>query len=147
MEELRRTRVGPFTEEERFTSLYALQEGYDLWVEKEDESLLREVVMPMEEAVKLLPKIYVRDSAVSSICHGAKLATPGIAKLETGVRVKDLVGIFSLKGEVVAIGRATMSSEEMIARDRGIAVDTDRVIMKLDEYPRVWKSRRAVEKT
>lgn len=147
MEELRRTRVGPFTEEGRFASLYTLQEGYDLWVEKEDESLLREVVMPMEEAVTLLPKIYVRDSAVSSICHGAKLAIPGIAKLETGVNVKDIVGIFSLKGELVAIGGATMSSEEMIARDHGIAVDTDRVVMRLDEYPKVWKSRRAVEQT
>jgi H/ACA ribonucleoprotein complex subunit 4 len=144
MEELRRTRVGPFTEEERFASLYMVQEGYDLWIEKKDESILREVVMPIEKVVTMLPKIYIRDSAVSSICHGANLAIPGIAKLETGVTTKDIVGIFSLKGELVAIGRAVMSSEEMTARDRGIAVDTERVVMKLDEYPKMWKSRRAV---
>ena len=39
--------------------------------------MLREIVMPMEKALELIPKIYVRDSAVSSICHGAKLAVPG----------------------------------------------------------------------
>ena len=145
MEELRRTRAGSFTENEGLISLYELKEGYDRWVGGGDESMLRRVVMPMEKAFGLLPKIYVRDSAVGSICHGAKLAVPGIAKLETGIKVKDVVGIFSLKGELVAQGRAAMSSEEMVSRDHGIAADTERVVLGLDVYPRMWQSRGKTE--
>jgi len=145
MEELRRTRAGPFTEDEELVSLYELKDGYDLWVERGDESILRRVVMPVEKALVLLPKIYVRDSAVSSICHGAKLAVPGVARLETGIRVRDVVGIFSLKGELVALGMAAMSSEEIVSRDHGIAADTERVVMGLEEYPRMWQSHKAIE--
>jgi H/ACA ribonucleoprotein complex subunit 4 len=146
MEELRRTRAGPLTEDENLISLYELKEGYDLWAEKGDESILRRIVMPMEKALELLPKIYVRDSAVSSICHGAKLAIPGIAKLETGIKAKDVVGIFSLKGELTALGRATMSSEDMIERDHGIAANTERVIMGLGTYPKMWHNLRTGKK-
>lgn len=101
--------------------------------------MLRETVMPMEKALELLPKIYVRDSAVSSICHGAKLAVPGIAKLETGINVRDVVGFFSLKGELIALGQASMSTEEMLERDHGIAAGTKRVVMDLETYPKTWQ--------
>ena len=141
MEELRRTRVGPFTEDTNLFSLYDLKEAYDNWADKGEESALRGLVMPLEKALELLPKIYIRDSAVSSICHGAKLAVPGIAKLGTGINVRDMVGFFSLKGELVALGQATMSSEEIIQRDHGIAANTKRVIMGLDVYPKIWHGR------
>lgn len=145
MEELRRTRAGPFTEEKGLSTLYDIMEGYDLWITKGDESMLKRVIMPMEKALKLLPKIYVRDSAVSSICHGAKLTIPGIVRLETDIRVKDSVGIFSLKGELIALGRAALSSEDMLKREHGIAVNTKRVVMDLDEYPRLWRSSTAIK--
>ncbi len=145
MEELRRTRAGPFVEDASLVSLYALKEGYDLWAEKGDESTLRRVVLPMERALGLVPKIYVRDSAISAICHGAKLAAPGIAKLETEIKVGEMVGFFSLKNELIALGKAAMTSEEMLSRDHGVAADTTRVIMNLDTYPRMWQRRKAEE--
>lgn len=140
MEELRRIRAGSFTVDKELVSLYDLKEGYDRWVDDGDESMLRKVVMPMERAVMLLPKVYIRDSAVSSICHGAKLAVPGIAKLETGIEAKDIVSIFSLKDELIALGRATMGSTEIVKNDRGFAVNVERVIMDIDVYPKMWKS-------
>ncbi|MFH0748448.1 MAG: RNA-guided pseudouridylation complex pseudouridine synthase subunit Cbf5 [Candidatus Bathyarchaeota archaeon] len=142
MAELRRTRAGPFTENKNLISLYDLKEAYDSWVEKGDESLLRNRVMPLEKALELLPKVYVRDSAIASICHGAKLAVPGIAKLETGIQIRDVVTFFSLKGELVALGQATMSSEEMLERSHGIAADTKRVIMDLKTYPKTWQNHK-----
>lgn len=116
-------------------------------MEEGDESMLRRVVRPMESAVELLPKIYIRDSAVGSICHGARLACPGIAKLETGIKEKDVVAFFSLKGELVALGRATMSSDEMVGSDHGIAANTERVIMGMDVYPKMWKHETVKEQT
>lgn len=140
MEELRRTRTGPFTEDESFVSLYDLYNAYDLWANEKDESLLRRVIKPMEEASKLLPKIQIRDSAVDSICHGADLAVPGILKLDSGIRPKAMVGVFTLKGELVALANATMSTEEIMESEHGIAADTLRVVMIPRTYPKMWQS-------
>ncbi|MBS7613117.1 RNA-guided pseudouridylation complex pseudouridine synthase subunit Cbf5, partial [Candidatus Bathyarchaeota archaeon] len=94
---------------------------------------------PVEEATALIPKVWIRDTAVDAICHGADLALPGIVSLNSGVEVDDLVAIFTLKGELVALGRALMTSEEMLEREKGIAVKTERVVMKPDTYPKAWK--------
>ncbi|UCH38410.1 MAG: RNA-guided pseudouridylation complex pseudouridine synthase subunit Cbf5, partial [Candidatus Bathyarchaeota archaeon] len=83
MEELRRTRTGPFTEDRHFSTLYDFKDAYDKWQEEGDEKRLRRVVLPIEKAVEQLPKLSILDSTVSSICHGAKHAVPGIAKLES----------------------------------------------------------------
>mgnify|MGYP001072362769 CR=1 FL=1 len=141
MEELRRTRAGPFTEDEDLVNLYDLYEAYHTWVEEEDESLLRKIIKPMEKALEHLPKIYLRDSAVDSICHGANLAVPGIAKIESEIGKKSLVGLFTLKDECVALARALMTTEEMVTNERGIATNTLRVIMSPGTYPRVWRRR------
>jgi H/ACA ribonucleoprotein complex subunit 4 len=144
MEELRRTRTGPFTEDNNFSSLYDLKDAYDRWQEEEDEKLLRQIVLPIEKAVELLPKIYIRDSTVSSICHGAKLAVPGIAKLETKIMAGMRISMFSLKGELVALGRATMTSRQMIEKQHGIAAKTERVMMRINTYPRMWKGSKTL---
>jgi len=138
MAELRRTRVGPFTEDKCLVTLYDLSDAYSSWKEDGDESHLRKVVQPMENALTLIPQIYIRDSAVDAICHGADLALPGILRLESGIKPMDLVGIFSEKGEVVAIGKALMSSGEMVGLDHGLAVNTSRVIMPPGTYAPMW---------
>ena len=140
MAELRRTRAGPFREEESVT-LYDLLEAYSVWREEGDEGPLRRVVRPLEEGLSLMPKVYVRDSAVDAICHGAHLAIPGMSKLETGIKPGDVVAIMTLKGEAVALGRALMSSEQMLEVGYGLAVRTERVIMRRGTYPRRWRAR------
>jgi H/ACA ribonucleoprotein complex subunit 4 len=148
MEELRRTRAGPFTEDEKLVTLYDLYEAYSLWVEAKDESLLRKLIQPMENALKFVPKVFVRDSAIDSICHGANLAVPGIAMLESGIRKKGLVGLFTLKGEIIALARALMTTDDMIRKERGLATNTMRVIMAPETYPRIWRKRsRNVQRT
>ena len=143
MAELRRTRAGPFTEDERLVTLYDLEDAYLSWKEEGDESYLREVVQPMESALLLLPKVYIRDSAVDAVCHGADLAIPGILRLESGIRPMDLVGILSGKGEAVALGKALMSSDDMASLDHGLAVKTSRVIMPPGTYARMWRGEAA----
>ena len=140
MEELRRTRVGTFTED-ALTSLYDLTAAHDAWTATGDESPLRRVVQPIENALQILPKIYIRDSAVDAICHGARIAVPGIAQLETGINVTDTVGLLTLKGELVALARAAMSTVTIMAQRHGIAATTLRVVMKPGAYPKLWKRR------
>ncbi|MCW4052119.1 MAG: RNA-guided pseudouridylation complex pseudouridine synthase subunit Cbf5, partial [Candidatus Bathyarchaeota archaeon] len=66
MQELRRTRAGPFTEDEGLVSLFDLLFHVSKWRETGDEVNLRKIIQPMEKALELLPKICVRDSAVSA---------------------------------------------------------------------------------
>lgn len=138
MQELRRTRAGPFTEVEGLVTLYDLLVHFDRWRETGQEGDLRRIVYPMEKTLELLPKIYIRDSAVAAICHGAYVAAPGVLSLETGISKDDQVVIFTQKGEAVAFTRAFMSSEEIIKMDHGFVAQTIRVLMDRETYPKMW---------
>jgi H/ACA ribonucleoprotein complex subunit 4 len=136
MQELRRTRSGPFTEEDLF-SLYDLSEAVDFMQEGNEEPL-RKIIRPFEDAVQLLPKIWIRDSAVEAICNGAQLAIPGILRYNAGIQVNELVAVMSQKDEAVALMRADMSSGKIQAEDHGIAATTERVLMPSGVYPKTW---------
>jgi len=143
MRELRRVRAGPFTEEGSFTMYDILrlsQAGPD-----EKEEITRKIVRPMEAAFELVPKVVVRDSAVSAVCHGADLAVPGVVRLWDGIRPGGSIALFTLKGELVALSKALMSSEQVMKEEHGLAAKTVRVVMPPETYPRMWKSRVAKE--
>jgi H/ACA ribonucleoprotein complex subunit 4 len=139
MEELRRTRAGPFREDETLVTLHQLMDAYVAWKETGDESGLRRVILPVEAALSHLPRLVIADNAVDAICHGAPLAAPGLLRLETDINKGDMVTLFTLKGEAVAIARADMSSREMVVSKRGIIALTERVIMVPGTYPKAWK--------
>ena len=141
MRELRRTRSGSFTE----TGIHSLYDVLKLSQASPDEreEMVRNVIRPMEAAFDYVPRIYIRDSAVSSICHGADLAVPGIVKLSEGIRPKTAIALFTLKGELVALARALIGTEQMIKDERGLAAKTVRVIMPTDTYPKLWKPKRS----
>jgi len=136
MQELRRIRSGPFTESDIYT-LYDLSEAVDLW-EEGDNSVLRKIIRPFEDAGQLLPKIWIRDSAVEAICNGAQLAIPGILRYETGIQVNDLILVLTQKDEAVALMRSDMSSGKIQSEDHGIAATIERVLMPSGIYPRMW---------
>ena len=132
MAELRRTKAGPFGE----STLFTLQDLADAfyYYKKGNEKFLRKVIQPMENAVAHLPKIWVLDSAVDSVCHGANLNIPGIAKLESGIEEGNNVAVLTLKGELVAIGIANKNSEEILNNEKGLAVKAHKVFMEPGIY-------------
>ncbi len=139
MQELRRVRSGSLREEESVT-LHDLADAFAAWREERDESCIRQVVIPVERAVEHMPRVVIRDGAVDAIAHGAPLMAPGILAVEAGIRVGDVVAIFTKKDELVAIGRALMRSEQMLVAKRGEAVRPESVLMKPGVYPRAWKT-------
>jgi len=145
MRELRRTRAGPFTEENRLVTLHELSAAQSDY-ENGKETQLRNIIQPMETALETFPKIVIRDSAVDAICHGAELAVPGISKLDSKTTRNKPVAIFTLKGEAVAIGRALMNADEILVQERGLAARPERVLMERNTYPSMWKHQK-VEQT
>ena len=137
MRELRRVRAGPFKEESSVT-LHSLLDAITFWKDSNDESLLRSIVSPIEESLWQFPKIVVRDSAVDALCHGANLASPGLLKIDRGIKEGSMVGIMTLKGELICFGRANLSSESMLTSDHGIVAKTDRTVMPPGTYHKGW---------
>ena len=141
MQELRRTRAGPFVEKDAIT-LHEVAYWSTMSQENDREKHLKKLIQPMEKALDLIPKIYVRDSAVDAICYGARLTAPGVLSLETGIAKNSMVAILTLKGEAVALAMATADSEEILHLDHGVVADTKRVLMSRNTYPKCWKSER-----
>ena len=138
MEELRRTKAGPF-EEENTVTLQDVKDAHAFWKENGIDRYIRNVVRPVETVLEHIPKIIVRDTAVDALCHGADLAIPGVSKVHPGIKKGSAVVIFTLKNELVAIAEAKATSEQMLSLDSGIVAKTKRVIMDLGTYPSTWK--------
>ncbi len=144
MVELRRTKVGPLAEEGGFVTLHQLNDAiYRL--RAGDEEPLRRLVRPIEGSLGDLGRIMVRDSTVDAICHGARLGIPGVLSISEGVKKGDTVALMSPKGELVAIGKALLSSDEVQTLRRGLASTTERVVMKAGTYPRMWKTQKKTQ--
>lgn len=139
MQELRRTRAGPFVENGEFVTLHDVAYWFMEWQQQRDEKILRKFIQPMERALALVPKIYIRDSAVDAVCHGANLTAPGVLSLETGINRGSMVAVFTLKGEAAALAKAVASTEEILNMEHGIVAETKRVLMPRGTYPRCWR--------
>jgi len=133
MAELRRIQVGDFGEKDSH-SLLSIKDAMEFWKDG-DEKPLRKILIPIEYAIEKNKKIFVKDSAISTIVNGSPVYPNGITRIQEGIEAGELIGIFSLKGELIAIGIAKMRGEEMMRRKKGIAVRTDRVIMEKGIYP------------
>lgn len=132
MAELRRTKVADFTEESLVT-LQDLSDAYYFYKEGNDK-FLRRCIQPIEKGVSHLPKIWVFDSTVSALCHGASLSVPGISKLNSNIKKQDMVAVMTLKDELICLSIAQMSSDEIENKEKGIAAKPERVFMSPEKY-------------
>jgi H/ACA ribonucleoprotein complex subunit 4 len=124
MIELRRTRVDQFYETDGLVTLHELADAFALWEEKKDDK-----------------SVIIRDSAVDAMCHGAQLAIPGILKISPNLKKGDIVGIYTQKGEAVALAESTMSGDDICDAVKGYAFETKRLIMAPNTYPKKWRTK------
>ena len=66
--------------------------------------------------------VMLNDDAVPYVADGTSVLVPGIFKTADGIEREDEVIVITKKGDVVATGRAKMTSEEMRTLPRGKAV-------------------------
>ena len=141
MIELRRTRVSQFNEDSNLVKMHDLVDAYAIWKEKGDDSKLRRILMPIEYVLSELKSVVIRDSAVDALCHGAQLAIPGILEISHGITKGDFVGIYTQKGEVVALAEAILSESEIVENTKGFAFQLRRIIMAPNTYPKNWRTK------
>ena len=141
MIELRRTRVDQFHETDGLVTLHELADAFALWEEKKDDSKLMKMIKPVEYAFSELKSVIIRDSAIDAICHGAQLAIPGILQISPNLKKGDIVGVYSQKGEAIALAESIMSEEEIRDLTKGYAFETKRIIMAPNTYPKKWRTK------
>lgn len=141
MVELRRTRVSNLFEKDGLVRLHDLADAFQRYKESKDEEKFRRLVRPIEHCLEGVRAVTVRDTAVDALCHGAPLAVPGVIAVPKDLRVGELVGVYTLKGEVVGLGQAAMTKEEIEQNTNGIAFVMKRIIMKPGTYPKAWRSK------
>ncbi|MEM4554729.1 MAG: RNA-guided pseudouridylation complex pseudouridine synthase subunit Cbf5 [Candidatus Anstonellaceae archaeon] len=136
MLELRRTAVGSITEASAHT-LHELSDAAWLAKEKHDESRIRSMLIPADEALAL-PRIVLRDSAIEAVCAGAPLYAPGVEGHDVSFTRGSLVALISKKGELVGVACAQMSSSELTVTKTGVAAVPKRIFMQRGVYPKGW---------
>jgi H/ACA ribonucleoprotein complex subunit 4 len=139
MSELVRSKAGPF-DTSQMVSLQDLADAVHYWREEKNEKLLRKAILPFESGASQLPGIWVQDTAIDSLCHGALLHCPGIVRLHDDIEKDDMVAIFSLKGELVCLGIARLPSADMLKAEKGVAAKVDVVFMPPGTYPKKERS-------
>ncbi|MCF2139168.1 MAG: RNA-guided pseudouridylation complex pseudouridine synthase subunit Cbf5 [Candidatus Lokiarchaeota archaeon] len=142
MVELRRTRTGDFREDTLCT-LQDLHDALTIYREEKDERYLRALITPMEKAVKHWKKIFIRDSAVDAIAHGASLAIAGVLYLEKTIEKGDQVAIMTQKGELVAFAISLMTTHQILKSNHGICAKTQKVFMPRGWYPN-WQDIKSI---
>lgn len=141
MEELRRTRSGVFSEDSAHT-LAALKDATYL-ARQGDSRALAGMILPPETVAGGLPTLVVRDSAVDALCHGAALAGVGVVRQDEFGK-KDVVAMLTLKGELVCIGEAIVSSSMVLPGTHGLVAAPRSVFLAPGTYPRGWRKKSRV---
>jgi H/ACA ribonucleoprotein complex subunit 4 len=134
--ELRRTRAGNFFENQAH-SLVEIRDAYEA-AKEGDENAIKKILIPVEYAIAHVKKIFLKDSAINAVAHGSPVFVSGITRIQEGIIRGELVAVYSEKEELVALGIAKLTSEEMFKRKKGVAVRTDRVFISPDVYPKEY---------
>tara|TARA_Y100000310_G_scaffold1020_1_gene1434 strand:- start:30135 stop:31133 length:999 start_codon:yes stop_codon:yes gene_type:complete len=132
MVQLVRTKAGPFKDID-WVSLQDVRDAFEFYKEGKKDAL-KKIIRPVEDAVSHLPKVWIFDSAINTVCHGSSLGVQGIAKLNDNIQPNELVAIMSLKDELVAMAHAAVSSDEMVSSDIGLATTVFKVFMERNTY-------------
>ena len=143
MQELRRTRAGPFTENSANIRqpCTTLPTGLANRSEQKNNAILCKFIQPMEIALTLLPKIIVRDSAVDALCHGANLTAPGVVTGRQRHREGFGNGHLHVEGRSHRVGSSRMSPpKKRSSFNHGTVAALKRVVMPRGTYPKVWRS-------
>jgi len=141
MLELRRSRVGHFNEDDSLVTLQNLKDAFTIYQTEGDESYLRKMILPMEKMVAHLPKIFVRDTAVDALCHGADLAAAGCCYIDARIKKDSQIAYMTLKRELIGFGTVSKDAMAIFKAKSGIVAKTNKVFMERGTYPR-WAEKK-----
>ena len=136
MSQLVRTKVACFNDK-TWHSLHELKDAHEIY-KQGNENHIREIILPIEKAIEHLAKVWVLDSAISTLCHGADLSIPGISKYNN-FDENEIVAVMTLKNELICLGKSFISSDNIEKLEKGKVIKTTKVFMDRNLYPKNQK--------
>lgn len=121
MKKLRRTKVGHFCIENSHT----LEEVKNGW----KSGKLEKILIPIENAISHVKRVYVKDSAILRIRNGSPIFSSGLIRVQDNIKAKETVGIFSSDDRLIALGIAKYNTKTIKIRRGESVVKTDRVFV------------------
>ncbi len=134
---LRRTRSGSFSEDQGLTKLEDIERAIEIWHQKEDSSPLLAIIRPIESIFVQFKRIIVKDEAIYYLFSGKSVQARDIVKLDKEIKKGDPVGVFSLKGEIIARGTCLADAAGIMKASNGDLVKILKIYMNPDTYPRL----------
>jgi len=126
MKKLRRIKVGHFSIEDSHT-LDEVRKTYEEW-QSSNEAYLKKILIPIEQAIPHLKRVYVNEQSINSIQNGAPILTSNIIRVQPDIKSNETVGIFSLKDVLIALGKSRVDSKGMFNKKIRPVIRTDRVL-------------------
>ena len=102
---------------------------YKKYLSTKDESSLNKLIIPKEKALNHLPKIWVDKDIKTHLKNGSPVFAPGILAVESEIEKGEFVAVFSENNDLWVIGKADMTSKEMIKKKKGLAIKTSMVLI------------------
>lgn len=128
MTQLRRTQSGPFTLKDTVT-VEKFEKEYKKYLKTKEVKHLKSIMKPVEVITKDMPKVWVDDKAVDTMLLGAPLFAPGVLQLTDGIKKDDFVALLTTSNRMIALGKARMTSKEIMKAKKGICIKTDSVLI------------------
>lgn len=122
--DLRRTKVNGFHENE-CVILQEIEDAMELF-HKGDDSKLKEVLRPLEYAVKGLKKVWIKRTCLNSVKHGWDISAPGIIRYDR-FNKGDYVAVFH-ENTLIAVG-ITTTNWKKIKKGRGKIIRVEKVFV------------------
>lgn len=135
--ELRRSASGRFDLKASVT-LQNVADAHWLWTTKGQEEAMLRMLHPIEILVSSMPKIVVRDAAVSALAHGAPLTRPGVVAVSGGWTEGSTVAAMTLKGELIGLVKLCVDTGSIAAMSSGQVALPETIVMSPEVYPRGW---------
>jgi H/ACA ribonucleoprotein complex subunit 4 len=111
MKKLRRIKVGHFSINDSH-SIEEVKEAYKSY-KAGNENPIKNIIIPIENTIPHVKKVYVKNSAIKIIQNGAPILGSYIEKMQPNIKNKEYVGIFSSNERLIAIGISKFNTKRM----------------------------------
>ena len=88
----------------------------------------KKYLLPIEEGVKHLRKVWIDDNTVNKVRHGSKVYVPGVCKYNKGIEKDELIALMSIDSQLIALASAEMTGKEIKKSDKGLVASLERVM-------------------
>lgn len=124
MASLRRIESQPF-DDRSLVTLHDLADALAFWEDDGDETALKAIIRPAEEAIAHLPSVTVAADAATEIAHGAPVYAPGVLDIDEQIEAGELVACVTPAGVAVCLGHYVGEP----GQTHGVMVELERVLL------------------